>query len=208
MPPPQIPKQHQETIHQSQNHQKERKGESRNRSGSRSETRRQCVVSHLPFLNVRFAETLEKECKLSNLPEAIFKNVTNINEGQLTGHMKGNPQRGLNLIIHQILYIDNGAFFFETRDNVTLGLDLINKFFAKLGLEMNIGRGEQLSKTKIMYSPKAFFYQSPKNNNASAALLPKNIPLITSPADDTTDDNNTPLTTQIPKNSKRRPSPQ
>jgi hypothetical protein len=31
-----------------------------------------------------------------------------------------------------------------------LGLDLINKVFAKLGLEMHIRRGEKLSKTEIM----------------------------------------------------------
>jgi hypothetical protein len=33
-----------------------------------------------------FAETLEKEWKQSNLPEAIFNNVTNASKGQLTGH--------------------------------------------------------------------------------------------------------------------------
>ncbi len=99
------------------------------------------------FLMSAFAETLEKKLKQSNLPEAIFKNVTNASKGQLTGHLKGSAQRGLNLIIHQILYINDGAFVFETREDTMLGLNLSNKVFAKLGLEMHIGRGDKLSKT-------------------------------------------------------------
>ncbi len=50
-----------------------------------------------------------------------------------------------------------------------------------------------------MYVPKASFYQSPKNNNTIEAPPPQNTPLITSPADDTTDDNDAPLTTQTPQ---------
>jgi hypothetical protein len=98
------------------------------------------------FLMSAFAETLEKEWKQSNLPKAIFKNITDASKGQLTGHLKSSAQRGLDLIIHHILYINNGAFFSETREDVTLGLNLINKVFGKLGLEMHIGRGEKVSK--------------------------------------------------------------
>ncbi len=92
------------------------------------------------FLMSTFAETLEKEWKQSGLPEATFKSVTNASEGQLTGHLKSYAKRALELIIHQILYIDDGAFFFETREDATLGLKLINNVFAKLSLEMHIGR--------------------------------------------------------------------
>jgi hypothetical protein len=144
------------------------------------------------FLMSAFTENLEKEWNLINLLEAIFKNITNISEGQLTGHMKGNAQRGLDLIIHQILYINNGVFFFKTREDATLGLDLINKVFALLGLEMHIGREKQLLKMEKIHIPKASFYQSPKNNCAIEVPPPQNTPLITSPADDTTDDNDTP----------------
>ncbi len=79
------------------------------------------------FLMSAFVETLEKEWKQSSLPEPIFKNVTNPSGGQLTAHLKGSAKRGLDLIIHQILYIDDGAFFFETREDATLGLNLIKK---------------------------------------------------------------------------------
>jgi hypothetical protein len=57
-------------------------------------------------------------------------------------------KRGLNLIIHQILYNNDGAFFFVMREDTMLGLNLINKVFAKLSPEMHIGRGEKQSKQK------------------------------------------------------------
>jgi hypothetical protein len=94
-----------------------------------------------------FAETLEKEWKQNDLPEAIFKNVTNASKGLLTGHLKGSAKRGLELIIHQILYIDDG-FFFETREDAMLGLNLINKVFTKLGLEMHMGEERNYQKWK------------------------------------------------------------
>jgi hypothetical protein len=120
-----------------------------------------------------FAETLEKEWKENGLPEAIFKNVTNASKGQLTGHLKNSAKRALDLIIHQILYIDDGAFFFETREDATLGLNLINKVFAKLGLEMHIGRGNNQLKTEVMCVPKTSFYLSPKENTIKAPPPPK-----------------------------------
>jgi hypothetical protein len=87
------------------------------------------------FLMSTFVETLEEEWTQSGLSEAIFKNVTHASKGQLTGHLIGGAKRALDLIIHQLLYIDNVAFFFETREDAMLGLNLINKVFAKLGLE-------------------------------------------------------------------------
>jgi hypothetical protein len=90
------------------------------------------------FLMSAFAETLEKEWKQSGLPETTFKNVTNASKGQLTGHLMSSAERGLDLIIHQIPYINDGAFFFQTREDAMLGLNLINKMIAKLGLEMHI----------------------------------------------------------------------
>ena len=39
----------------------------------------------------------------------------------------------------QILYVDDGAFFFNTREEMIRGLELISKVFARLGLEMHLG---------------------------------------------------------------------
>jgi hypothetical protein len=79
-----------------------------------------------------------------------------------------------------------------------LGLNLINKVFAKLGLEMHIGGGKNKSKIEVMYLPKTSFHLSPKDNTIEAPP-PQNTPLITSPADDTIDDNDAPLIAQTPK---------
>jgi hypothetical protein len=62
---------------------------------------------------------------------------------------------------------------------------------------MHIGRGEKLSKMEVMYVPKASFYLSLKDNTIEVPP-PLDTPLITSPANDTTDDDDTPLTTQTP----------
>jgi len=98
-----------------------------------------------------------------------------MNEGQLTGHTKERIRRGINLLITQILYIDDGAFFFESREDAELGLEMIDKVFKKFGLEMHIGRGDQLSKTEIMYVPKPSFYQTPANITIGAPPT-KNLP--------------------------------
>jgi hypothetical protein len=92
------------------------------------------------FLVSAFAETLEKEWTSNNIPQTEFKNITNMPEGQLTGHTRENLQRGINLIIHQILYINDGAFFFQTREDAERGLEMIHKVFALFGLEMHISR--------------------------------------------------------------------
>jgi hypothetical protein len=88
-----------------------------------------------------------------------------------------------------------------------LGLNLINKVFAKLGLEMRTRRGNNQSKTEVMFIPKASFYLPPKDNTIEAPP-PQNTPLITSPVDDTTDDDDTPLTPQTPKKPWQKLSPQ
>jgi hypothetical protein len=123
-----------------------------------------------------FAETLEKEWKQSSLPEATFKNITNASKGQLTGHLKSSAKRALELITHQILYIDNGAFFIETREDATLGLNLINKVFAKLSLEMHIERGNNQSKTKVMYIPKSILLPTPQGQHNQSTTTPKHPP--------------------------------
>jgi hypothetical protein len=109
------------------------------------------------FLMSAFTETLEKEWQSSNLPQPTLKNITKMNKGQLTGHIKKRTGRGIDLIVNQILYVDDGAFFFESREDAKLGLEMIDQIFQKFGLEMHIGRGQQLSKTEVMYVPNSFF---------------------------------------------------
>ena len=56
--------------------------------------------------------------------------------------------------------MDDGAFPFENRYQLELGLSLIHNHFIKFGLEMHIGRGNKASKTEyIFFPPTGFFLQ-------------------------------------------------
>jgi hypothetical protein len=150
------------------------------------------------FLMSAFAETLENEWSDSDLYEPEFINTTEMIKGQLTGHTRNTHQRTMKFIIHQILYIDDGAFFFDNREDAEKGLEMIHRIFASFGLEMHIGRGEQPSKTEIMYILTANFY-----THKSHQTLPQHQMYINSPADDTTNDDEIRISTKprrVPKN--------
>ena len=68
--------------------------------------------------------------------------------GKLTGHKVRTFSQGNLLTLFCVLYVDNGAFPFENRLHIELGLSLIQNYFVKFGIEMNIGRGNKASKTE------------------------------------------------------------
>jgi hypothetical protein len=72
------------------------------------------------------------------------------------------------------------------------GLEIIHRIFASFGLEMHIGRGEQPSKTEIMYIPTANFY-----THKSHQTLPQHHIYINSPTDDTTNDDEIRISTKL-----------
>ena len=56
--------------------------------------------------------------------------------------------------------MDNGAFPFEDRLQLELGLSLIQNQFVRFGIELHIGRGNKASKTEcIFFPPPGFFHQ-------------------------------------------------
>ncbi len=77
----------------------------------------------------------------------------------------------------QCLYVNDGAFIFSSRANMTCGLALVHKHFRCLGLEMHIGRGDAPSKTKcIFFSPPGFLQsliplELTHNNNSDAVNM-------------------------------------
>ena len=66
------------------------------------------------------------------------------------------------------MYVDDGAFTFEDRDQLTRGLNLIYQHFAKFGLEMHIGKGKKASQTECVFFPPPGFLRRKHN------LLTKN----------------------------------
>ena len=79
--------------------------------------------------------------------------------GKLTGHKKNSFEQGTLLALFCVLYVDDGAFKFEDRDQFTRGLNLIYQHFTGFGLEMHVGKRKKDFKTKfIFFPPRGFFY--------------------------------------------------
>ena len=81
-------------------------------------------------------------------------------------HRQADRTQGKNILARKfttlfcVLYVDNGAFPFEDRLQLELGLSLIHNHFLKFGIEMHIGRGNKASKTEfIFFPPPGFFHQ-------------------------------------------------
>ena len=118
-----------------------------------------------------FAEMLEQEWDMAKLGKATFNHLSTSNPDELvTGQcVSHNAKSQLSEVLQviQTLYVDDGAFIFNSRRIMTIGLELVNKVFASLGLEMNMGRGygtdsQTESTTKCMYIPPTFFYRLPE----------------------------------------------
>ena len=73
--------------------------------------------------------------------------------GKLTGQKKKNFEQGTILALFCVIYVDDGAFTFEDRDQLTRGLKLIYQHFTRFGLEMHVGKGKKDSKTDCVFLP-------------------------------------------------------
>jgi hypothetical protein len=59
--------------------------------------------------------------------------------------------------IYQLLYVDDGASPFPTRDVLIKGLTLVHSHLARFALEVHIGRDGIPSKTGVFFPPPQFF---------------------------------------------------
>ena len=96
--------------------------------------------------------------------------------GKLTGHKKNNLEQGTLLDLFCVLYVNDGAFTFEDRDQLRRGPNLIYQHFAKFGLDMHIGKGKKASKTECVFFPPPGFLRrklnlSTKNNKRNSKML-------------------------------------
>jgi hypothetical protein len=118
------------------------------------------------FLMSAFAETLEIEWKNTSISVCMVQSVIGTElangRGKLHGHLpKDYLSRSLTAVeILQCLYIDDRAFIFTTCADLTKGLNLIYKHFARFGLEMHIGQEGSPSKTECVFFPPPWFFDS------------------------------------------------
>jgi hypothetical protein len=110
------------------------------------------------FLMQAMAETLQKEWKNSNkiIPSFMYHKSTN--NGYTRCQPKPETTKGEIFQLLYTLFVDDTAFIFETRDDLTRGADLLHKHFRRFGLLMHVGitteDGKQIkSKTEAMYFP-------------------------------------------------------
>ena len=167
------------------------------------------------FLMSAFAETLEAEWELAGLPKATFHKVedSDLVNGQLTGHDRHSLGLGDIFRVIQILYVDDGAFVFESREDMALGVEVIHKAFIRLGLELHLGHGDTKSKTEGMYIPRAtFFHEADANTLPTPAATPA-IPFeptnqpTNNPASDTIDDDGNQIApSSRSKKNKKKPT--
>ena len=114
------------------------------------------------FMVMDFAETIEKEWKKAGLNMITLQQRSQSPQdiGNLTVHKVKTLSQGNLLTLFCVLYVDDGAFPFENRLQLKLGLSLIHNHFVKFEIEMHIGRGNKASKTEcIFFPPPGFFHQ-------------------------------------------------
>jgi hypothetical protein len=109
------------------------------------------------FLMSAAAETLEAAWKQAGIkvPTAAHTPANILNTGCVRGHTPHMyTSRKLTAYeICQLLYVDDGAFPFPTRDALIKGLALVHSHLAHFGLEVHIGRNGNPSKTECVFFP-------------------------------------------------------
>ena len=75
-----------------------------------------------------------------------------------------------------VLYVDDGAFNFEDRDQLTIDLNLIYQHFTRFGLKMHVEKGKKASKTECVFFPPPGFLRrklnlSTKNSKGKRIML-------------------------------------
>ena len=118
-----------------------------------------------------FAETLEKEWTLNGITKEKLSRNNNspLSDGQLISHQPRSFNRGALFELFCMLYVDDGAFVFESRHQLETGIPLILRHFAKFGLEMHIGKENKPSKTECVFFPTPGYFTLPILPNSDAS---------------------------------------
>jgi exonuclease III len=109
------------------------------------------------FLMQAFAEVLEKKWSSNWDIEALKFNYMlkgDSNFGRLNGQ---NPKaKGVSFSLFYLLYIDDGVFMFNSREDLIKGTNMLYDLFKMFGLSMHIGENGKKSKTEAMYISPSF----------------------------------------------------
>ena len=150
------------------------------------------------FMMNAFAESLEIVWKQKEITvlKVMTTNADAIEDGQVCSHTQAMyKSKSLTTVeIFQCLYVDDGAFPFETREDMIQGMNLIYHHFARFGLEMHIGRDGKESKTECVFFPPPQFIATKVSQTTITAEAPTTIDM-TNTVTPTTNMIDTPPTT-------------
>ena len=131
------------------------------------------------FMMNAFAESLEIEWKRNEIPvlTVMTTDSNNIKEGQVCSRTPAmyNSRSLTSFEIFQCLYVDDGAFPFDTREDMIKGMNLIYHHFARFGLEMHIGHNGKESKTECVFFPPPQFIATKKTQLSITATATTDI---------------------------------
>ena len=98
------------------------------------------------FLMMAFSKTLEDKWTALGLIKAQFacKDNSPRSTVQLVSHRPGTFSSGIIFDLLCMLYVDDGAFIFESRTDIKKVITLLSYHFARFGLEMHIGTEKNL----------------------------------------------------------------
>ena len=113
------------------------------------------------FLMMAFAKTLEQKWTSLGLRKAQFARKDNSPRStrQLVIHRSGTFSSGILFDLFCMIYVDDGAFVFESRTDIEKGITLISDHFARFGLKMHIST-LKTSKTECVFSPPPGFFNT------------------------------------------------
>ena len=120
------------------------------------------------FMVMAFSETLAICRKQMGLKMISFntRKYSPCDRGSLTGQAPKTFKEVTSPELFSVLYVDNGDFPFENREQMTNGVQLISDYFKRFGLEMHIGRGTKISKTECVFFPPPGFLWRKQNTPA------------------------------------------
>ena len=115
------------------------------------------------FLMMAFAETIEQEWDRHNIKKLEYHRHNNSPHsiGRLTSHPAKTFSQGMLFEIFCMLYVDDGAFAFVSRRDLEIGATLVYNQFARLGLEMHVGKENKKSKTECVFFPAPGHFKPP-----------------------------------------------
>ena len=100
-----------------------------------------------------FAESLENNWEAWGLEplEYRYMNKGKTSMGRLFN--QSTKAEGIKFKLFYLLFIDDGAFMFNSKEQLIKGADLIYEHFRKFGLKMHVGENNIASKTEVMHFP-------------------------------------------------------